>query len=55
MTADEFVAAYAARSNVSVERLKELGYKAYPCDCDYPGCEGWKLLRDVLRNGEKPR
>lgn len=42
-TRDEFEAAYAARSNVTVERLHAWGRYAEPCNCDDPMCEGWQM------------
>ncbi len=49
MTAEEFEAAYAARSGVTVAFLHEHGRYAEPCDCANPcdcgegGCEGWEM------------
>lgn len=43
MTADEFEAAYAARSGVTVEQLHGWGRHAEPCDCGDETCEGWAM------------
>lgn len=48
MTADEFEAAYAARSGLTVERLRELGRVVLPCRCGEEGCEGWQSLSAEL-------
>lgn len=44
MTREEFTAAYALRSGVTVARLSEAGQRAYPCNCDYEGCHGWAMM-----------
>lgn len=43
MTADEFEAAYAARSGVTVEFLHQHGRYAEPCECRAHVCEGWAM------------
>jgi hypothetical protein len=43
MTADEFEAAYARRSRVTVAILHQWGRYAQPCDCGDELCEGWAL------------
>ena len=43
MTAEEFEAAYAQRSGLSVEWLHQHGRYAEPCDCGDPECEGWAM------------
>ena len=43
MTAEEFEAAYAARSGVTVDFLHEHGCWAEQCDCDEDGCQGWAM------------
>lgn len=42
MTADEFEAAYAARSGLTVEKLRALGRIVAPCNCGDQGCDGWQ-------------
>lgn len=43
MTAEEFERAYAARSGVSVEELRQ--YRTVrPCACGEPECEGWQSI-----------
>ena len=37
---EQFIQQYTYRSKVS---LVELGREAYPCACDYEGCEGWQM------------
>lgn len=44
MTRDEFESAYAARSGMTVDRLHELGRRAYPCRCLEEICEGWQMI-----------
>jgi hypothetical protein len=44
MTADEFEAAYAQRSGITVARLRELGRVVKPCDCGDAVCEGWQSV-----------
>jgi hypothetical protein len=41
-TAEQFEVEYAARSGLTVERLRELGRIVAPCDCGEKGCEGWQ-------------
>jgi hypothetical protein len=43
ITAEEFEAAYAARSGVTVEFLHEHGRRAVRCTCGEPDCEGWAM------------
>lgn len=43
MTREEFEAAYAARSGVTVAELHSLGRHAVPCDCGSDMCEGWAM------------
>lgn len=43
MSAEEFEAAYAERSGVTVEQLHEAGRHAEPCDCGDDLCEGWAM------------
>ncbi len=45
MTKDEFEAAYAARSGVTVQRLYEMGRYGAPCNCGDESCEGWQMAR----------
>lgn len=58
ITADEFEQAYAARSNVTVEWLREHGRVVRPCHCDAPECEGWQSVSqetaDEIDDPEKP-
>lgn len=44
MTLEEFEAAYAERSGVTVEWLHGHGRYGAPCDCEEPLCEGWQML-----------
>jgi hypothetical protein len=44
MTGDEFEAAYAAESGISVGRLRELGRVVVPCACGDPLCRGWASI-----------
>lgn len=43
MTAEQFAYAYAQRSGVTVEWLKEHGREARPCNCGDEQCEGWQM------------
>ena len=43
MTAQEFALAYAERSGVTVDWLREHGREVRPCDCGEDGCEGWQM------------
>ena len=43
LSAEGFTSAYAARSHVTVESLREQGRVAFPCNCDYEECEGWQM------------
>jgi len=42
---ERFFRAYAERSGLGVDFLRKQGLDAVPCDCDYDGCEGWKVVR----------
>jgi hypothetical protein len=46
MTADEFERAYAERSGVTVEWLREQGRVVRSCDCGERGCEGWQSMNE---------
>ena len=41
---DCFIRSYAGNSDVTPERLAELGQVAIPCDCDEPTCLGWQMV-----------
>jgi hypothetical protein len=43
LMAEEFEAAYAARSGVTVRQLHAWGRYAERCDCGDPECEGWAM------------
>lgn len=43
MSRDEFMIAYARRSGVSVDWLRERRH-AVRCDCGEDGCEGWAMV-----------
>lgn len=42
-TREEFEAAYAARSGITVEQLR-LHRHVVHCDCGKDGCEGWAMV-----------
>lgn len=42
MTRDEFAAAYAARSKISVRELLNYGLRFVECGCQQDGCAGWQ-------------
>lgn len=44
MTKEEFEKGYAERSDLTLERLHELGMKGAPCDCFEDICQGWQML-----------
>lgn len=50
MTADEFEAAYAERSGITVARLRELGRIVAPCECGDDTCEGWQSTTQARLN-----
>jgi len=39
-----FTEMYAKNSNLSLERLQELGLYAIPCYCDEGDCAGWQMV-----------
>lgn len=41
ITRDEFERAYAERSGMTVEQLRELGRVVVRCWCHEPECDGW--------------
>jgi hypothetical protein len=47
MTEEEFADAYAKRSGVTVEWLREHGREARPCDCGEDGCDGWQMAHVI--------
>lgn len=58
MTADEFEAAYAARSGVTVPFLHDWGRYADRCDCGDERCEGWQMghqMEDAIFENETGR
>jgi hypothetical protein len=40
----EFEERYARRSKMSVDELRALGRRVYPCHCDDETCEGWQSV-----------
>jgi len=50
ISAEEFATAYAQRSGVTVEWLRQQGREVRPCDCDYEDCQGWQMAH--VREGE---
>jgi hypothetical protein len=46
MTRDQFTAAYAANSGITVDQLHALGRHAEPCDCGDDMCVGWMMAHD---------
>lgn len=48
MEAELFEREYAARSGISVERLRELGRVVRPCHCGDEMCEGWQSINREL-------
>lgn len=54
MTGDEFEAAYAQRSQTTVEELHALGRYAVRCDCGHAGCEGWGMGRTSIPTALTP-
>lgn len=45
MTQSEFIKAYCEKSNITEERLNELGQFAILCDCnDSSDCKGWAMV-----------
>lgn len=56
ITADEFERAYAARSGVTVDWLREHGRVVVRCHCDEPECEGWaSMSAEAAADYEAPR
>lgn len=47
LTKEQFVAAYAQRSGMTVERLRELNQEVRPCDCGDEQCQGWQLVTSL--------
>jgi len=43
LTRDEFIERYARSSKMTIEELLRY-FVAVPCDCDYHGCQGWKMI-----------
>lgn len=46
MDADEFIAEYCKRSDISVELFKSR-YVALPCACGEALCQGWAKVRNL--------
>lgn len=54
MTEEEFEKRYAEGSDITVERLHELGQFAVPCDCGDETCEGWAMVsRRIIKDHVK--
>jgi len=51
MTQSEFIKQYCENSNLTEERLNELGLFAMPCDCKQSeDCKGWAMkTREELK------
>jgi hypothetical protein len=45
MTREEFEAAYAQRSGLTVDTLRAVGRVVRPCTCGASECEGWQSVR----------
>ena len=43
MTQSDFIRGYCGKSGTTEELLNRLGRFAFPCSCDYEGCEGWQM------------
>jgi len=43
ITKGEFEKGYAARSEMTVAELLNLGLRATSCECGEPDCQGWKM------------
>ena len=51
MNQSEFIKQYCEKSNISEERLNELGQFAVACDCFEGSCKGWAMVsRENLRS-----
>lgn len=48
MTQIEFIKSYCEKSNITEERLNELGQFSVPCDCKEEGCNGWAMVSRAL-------
>lgn len=53
MTREEFEAAYAERSGMTIELLHELGRHAIRCDCGLSGCDGWQMIRVEVKRRKR--
>ena len=62
ITKQQFEDAYAERSGVTVEWLKEHGRETRPCYCEEEGCKGWRMahvredekFEEMMRANESP-
>jgi hypothetical protein len=55
ITAGEFEAAYAARSNMTVDQLRAAGRVVVACACGDELCQGWASIRPADRAEEWTR
>lgn len=55
VTKDEFEREWCAGSGRTVEQVRAEGFYAEPCpaDCDYEGCQGWRMVHDVEREARR--
>lgn len=53
ITKNEFVAAYASRSQLSVAEILDL-LRPEPCDCGEEGCQGWQMVSKKLSPHDFP-
>lgn len=53
MSAEQFEHAYAARSGLTVEELRDLGRTVLPCECGEDGCDGWQSVSALPDESER--
>ena len=55
VTQEEFESEWCAGSGRTVEQMRAEGFRAELCppDCDYEGCQGWRMVHDVEREARR--
>ena len=55
VTQEEFEREWCAGSGRTVEQARAEGFYAELCppDCDYEGCQGWRMVHDVEREARR--
>lgn len=45
LTQSEFIKSYCDKSNITEQKLNEMGLFAVPCECEDKTCKGWVMIK----------